>query len=1256
MLSLTIEFGNYKETLAKRLAAELAEFERTATTFEAKRDLAVVLSSAGRPDDARRRAGEAAALAAKDPLREGEIGLLRALIALRANVMPAASKFVQDACRPAVPTEIAAACAHLSALTAGLIGDKQRAAGRLREIHRSAVPVAFEQEFLPREARWDGLRAAYFDTMRAIYGAVWSRLDRDDLERRVAYSSLSKLVNTMGSEGATAQASWDAMRTLVHVELVHNNLALARHFITLFGQQVIDRYSGGPEDLGWLQLSFSRVYAGVLNRSGDRAAADAAIAKATGLIERTGEGIERYARLFYLASELDVPEAPAPAVRIFEEVWRWAARASAAAAGKPTQRDFDEQIRDIPPPPVSHGHSWEFNVDPEPERDETPLALQFVTGLRLLTLYAAAQDLRRMEQYRVETTTVAGQLDEEIGGPPMHVALLRIATADAIRRFSPTPERLRQAEKILLEVRTDLNTRFKFPSGEPSLVYRAWERIGRKLEGGTSTYITTMLVRERLQARLDPALGRVYQLQGRLKEAQHTLQQGYEFFITENSVGGRPLEQSAMALDLALITAALRDLKSLESWSSEALLGLSIVDPTSLHLAAAMAARSKLLAARGDWYGAELALSRAIAIQHDLGTAGRRKLAEYSLALASLYLELGDTDRSLETARPATQALVDVGSRQWTSTERAAIESHIEAVARKLETVPEEDRPALREEAFALTQRWMANQAGQALEQAARRAALDDPHLEAVVQQRSEAMRELDVLDVQFREAFASAGARDNTAARDRINAEISRLDAELRGLNQSLGDRLLDLSDPRPVSIESVRRVLGDGETLIVITPTAQATYAWLVARKGDARWVRLRVDAMTLASRITALRCGLDETGWSSERGAPCKRLTGKTWDPRGQAMLPFDVGAAHRLYLDLFGPFGSEIAGKHLLVAAAGAVTSLPLGVLVAEAPSGEQSSASLANASWLGARNAISILPLPVSLMTLRAGPPRPTAARPYVAFASPLLLGKHATAEQRSLTKAWGMCSKVDPKQCSSLVSTRTSGSPARPNVLREDWDPLPQTACEVCSIARQLGIGAAEADAEIRLARRATEAEVKTLGYARAGVGTSELQAYRIVHFATHGAVAGNVAGPGEPGLVLTPPEGSGSEYDDGYLSASEIARLRLNADWVILSACNTAAGDGTSAEALSGLARAFLFAGARSVLVSHWNVYTDAGVKLTTSAVRELARGAAGRAEALRAAIAGHLGEPRSVGLAWQAHPSFWGAFSLIGEGGAGR
>src|SRR5262249_51187144 len=183
----------------------------------------------------------------------------------------------------------------------------------------------------------------------------------------------------------------------------------------------------------------------------------------------------------------------------------------------------------------------------------------------------------------------------------------------------------------------------------------------------------------------------------------------------------------------------------------------------------------------------------------------------------------------------------------------------------------------------------------------------------------------------------------------------------------------------------------------------------------------------------------------------------------------------------------------------------------------------------------------------------------------------------------------------------------------------------------------QAGSLQAPSDA-VRLGAQATETAVKT----------ADLSGVRVLSFATHGLIAGELSGLAEPALVLTPPAAP-SEADDGLLTASEIAALRLNADWVVLSACNTAAGSGAGAEALSGLARAFFYAGARAILVSHWAVDSKAATALSTRTMATLAAAPAlGRAEALRRAMLELIdaGNP----------PLFWAPFMVVGEAGAGR
>ena len=193
--------------------------------------------------------------------------------------------------------------------------------------------------------------------------------------------------------------------------------------------------------------------------------------------------------------------------------------------------------------------------------------------------------------------------------------------------------------------------------------------------------------------------------------------------------------------------------------------------------------------------------------------------------------------------------------------------------------------------------------------------------------------------------------------------------------------------------------------------------------------------------------------------------------------------------------------------------------------------------------------------------------------------------------------------------------------------------PLPETADELCAVARDLG--APESD--IRLGARANEREIKRLSK------SGELASHRIVHFATHGALAGELQVGSEPGLLLTPPDVA---TPDGYLSASEIAGLKLDADWVILSACNTAAGEGVGGDALSGLARGFFYAAARAPLLSHWSVDSDATVSLITRAFDALkVDPKIGRAEAMRRAMTGMIAEGGRM-----AHPANWAPFVVVG------
>ena len=184
-------------------------------------------------------------------------------------------------------------------------------------------------------------------------------------------------------------------------------------------------------------------------------------------------------------------------------------------------------------------------------------------------------------------------------------------------------------------------------------------------------------------------------------------------------------------------------------------------------------------------------------------------------------------------------------------------------------------------------------------------------------------------------------------------------------------------------------------------------------------------------------------------------------------------------------------------------------------------------------------------------------------------------------------------------------------------------------ADELNAVTKNLGVAAAD----IHLGEDASETTLKR----------AALADYDIVYFATHGFVAGDVKGLAEPSLVLSIPR-QPTEFDDGLLTSSEVAQLKLNADWVVLSACNTIAGDRPGAEGAvraragaSGLALGGRFGGRHPAC--------DIDLRPAEGRPED------GRAKALRQAMLAYLNDassPRS------ADPAFWAPFALIGEGAA--
>ncbi len=473
---------------------------------------------------------------------------------------------------------------------------------------------------------------------------------------------------------------------------------------------------------------------------------------------------------------------------------------------------------------------------------------------------------------------------------------------------------------------------------------------------------------------------------------------------------------------------------------------------------------------------------------------------------------------------------------------------------------------------------------------------------------------------------------------------------AKEQAVLDAMRDTSKPVEEPKPITISEVQASLSGSEALLFYLIGNDESFLWVVT-KDDARWVRPQVGALSLRREVAALRCGLDFDGTWLAPGSRCAELLKLNYteaDHDAGKPLPFDRDRAYALYEALLGNVEDVIGGKSLLVVPAGALAQLPFQVLVSAAPeAGESGEAAIRATKWLIRDHALTVLPSVSSLKALRQISKDSAAGRAMVGFGNPLLNGPDASfSEWASEAKAKLACPSAPAQQYAAnsaehrgVRAFELNGGLADVAQIRAQV-PLPETADELCAVAHDLGAGTED----IHLGPHATETEIKRLSEA------GELANYHVVHFATHGALAGQVSGNAEPGLLLTPPD-KATPRDDGYLTASEIAALKLDADWVILSACNTAAGGTEGGEELSGMAQAFFYAGARALLVSHWSVNSVATVKLITKALGAMtADGSVGRAEAMRRSMLTLI----DTGAADEIEPAYWAPFIVVGEGAA--
>lgn len=320
--------------------------------------------------------------------------------------------------------------------------------------------------------------------------------------------------------------------------------------------------------------------------------------------------------------------------------------------------------------------------------------------------------------------------------------------------------------------------------------------------------------------------------------------------------------------------------------------------------------------------------------------------------------------------------------------------------------------------------------------------------------------------------------------------------------------------------------------------------------------------------------------------------------------------------------------------------------PLGLLPTRAveikPTSGPAFAEYRNVPWLARNHAVTIVPSAAALLALRRLPAGLDKREPLIGFGDPYFNREQAReAEQQrpSIKVAAAISMRGLPLSRRSAPHLEGANSATLASLPR-----LPDTADELKSVALVLK---ADPSKVLHLGRDANEATVEN----------SDLSRYRIVAFATHGLVPGELDGLQQPALALSAPEVSGAS-GDGLLTLEKILSLKLNADWVVLSACNTGAGDGAGAEAASGLGRAFFYAGTRAILVTNWSVHSQSARDLVSGLfARQAADPKLTRAEALRQAEMALLDgtgftDDNGKTLFTYAHPLFWAPYTIIGDG----
>ncbi len=542
-------------------------------------------------------------------------------------------------------------------------------------------------------------------------------------------------------------------------------------------------------------------------------------------------------------------------------------------------------------------------------------------------------------------------------------------------------------------------------------------------------------------------------------------------------------------------------------------------------------------------------------------------------------------------------------------------------------------------EIFKLTDAHYSRVGSALSESSARVASLINPELADLVRQEQDAGKKLKSLEAVFHNA-AAASSDAKSGALVNLRRDIQSLAKAHTAILERIENDFPKYNDyirPKPPGIEQVQEQLSPDEAFIAIWTLEKKTCIWAISHGRSPAFAIVDLGEDAIQKKVTRLRRALQ----------PNVRMLSNI--PR------FDLETAYEIYNRLLQPVESGWGdARSLLVVVNSPLDQIPLAVLptkmIKRVPNRTLLFEEYQSIPWLIRKVAITRLPSAASLLTLRALPPPNLARESFAGFGDPIfsLAQLHETPVTQSLLSQHGRPPNDIAIRGARIIETgeelgQTNLSSVRIGQLCR----LPDTADEIRQIAKSLKANPAK---DVFLGEAATETNVKS----------QDLSRKKILVFATHALLPGDLDGLTQPALAFSAPEVTKLD-EDGLLTLGEILSLNLDADLVVLSACSTGAGDGSGNEAISGLGRAFFYSGARALLVTLWPVETSSANKLTTELFRyQQESKSLSRAWAHQKSIIKLIEDPgmkdHATGkiAASYAHPFFWAPFVIVGEGGS--